>query len=545
MENIDKTLTDVERNKELFEYEMTQVILQLKGEFASLNSSDLNIDPSSFEVKKPELNFESKSVELDARNITVESVGDLRKDGYEISAPSVTIGQIAVPEYKKTEPAETAAIDVKKETFTDGIKTLGQVEAVKPTELDNVSFNVNAPKAISALKEYAANDVKMSEIKLGVPTPEKMSQYEGVAVETTGVESEYAAVPEVHGFTPGQAKIDSLDMNVPTAIKPGSLGEMKADINEISADVPDIKKVESYGGKDIEFTAETIENKTAGLNVPEKIENAPAASANITTETIENKTAGLNVPEKIENAPAASANITTEIIENKTAGLNVPEKIENVPAASANITTETIENKTAGLNVPEKIENAPAASANVTTETIENKTAGLNVPEKIKDVPSVDAAITIEDIKANVDVTLKTKMEQHEPTKVRVSKIEVDSVNVPTINEQQTAAVEFKGVSVAVPSAGDISGFEGKEASFDSVNVDVPKVEHLQHGYSQEENKPVNIDTNAIKVNVDYNTVNKLEFKPIDRTESAAVDIPEIKIPDLSAEINELLKMTV
>ena len=517
MENIDKTLTDVERNKELFEYEMTQVILQLKGEFASLDSSDLNIDPSSFEVKKPELNFESKSVELDARNITVESVGDLRKDGYEISAPSVTIGQIAVPEYKKTEPAETAAIDVKKETFTDGIKTLGQVEAVKPTELDNVSFNVNAPKAISALKEYAANDVKMSEIKLGVPTPEKMSQYEGVAVETTGVESEYAAVPEVHGFTPGQAKIDSLDMNVPTAIKPGSLGEMKADINEISADVPDIKKVESYGGKDIEFTAETIENKTAGLNVPEKIENAPAASANITTETIENKTAGLNVPEKIEN----------------------------VPAASANITTETIENKTAGLNVPEKIENAPAASANVTTETIENKTAGLNVPEKIKDVPSVDAAITIEDIKANVDVTLKTKMEQHEPTKVRVSKIEVDSVNVPTINEQQTAAVEFKGVSVAVPSAGDISGFEGKEASFDSVNVDVPKVEHLQHGYSQEENKPVNIDTNAIKVNVDYNTVNKLEFKPIDRTESAAVDIPEIKIPDLSAEINELLKMTV
>ena len=489
MENIDKTLTDVERNKELFEYEMTQVILQLKGEFASLNSSDLNIDPSSFEVKKPELNFESKSVELDARNITVESVGDLRKDGYEISAPSVTIGQIAVPEYKKTEPAETAAIDVKKETFTDGIKTLGQVEAVKPTELDNVSFNVNAPKAISALKEYAANDVKMSEIKLGVPTPEKMSQYEGVAVETTGVESEYAAVPEVHGFTPGQAKIDSLDMNVPTAIKPGSLGEMKADINEISADVPDIKKVESYGGKDIEFTAETIENKTAGLNVPEKIENAPAASANITTETIENKTAGLNVPEKIENAPAASANVTTE--------------------------------------------------------TIENKTAGLNVPEKIKDVPSVDAAITIEDIKANVDVTLKTKMEQHEPTKVRVSKIEVDSVNVPTINEQQTAAVEFKGVSVAVPSAGDISGFEGKEASFDSVNVDVPKVEHLQHGYSQEENKPVNIDTNAIKVNVDYNTVNKLEFKPIDRTESAAVDIPEIKIPDLSAEINELLKMTV
>ena len=489
MENIDKTLTDVERNKELFEYEMTQVILQLKGEFASLNSSDLNIDPSSFEVKKPELNFESKSVELDARNITVESVGDLRKDGYEISAPSVTIGQIAVPEYKKTEPAETAAIDVKKETFTDGIKTLGQVEAVKPTELDNVSFNVNAPKAISALKEYAANDVKMSEIKLGVPTPEKMSQYEGVAVETTGVESEYAAVPEVHGFTPGQAKIDSLDMNVPTAIKPGSLGEMKADINEISADVPDIKKVESYGGKDIEFTAETIENKTAGLNVPEKIENAPAASANITTETIENKTAGLNVPEKIENAPAASANITTE--------------------------------------------------------TIENKTAGLNVPEKIKDVPSVDAAITIEDIKANVDVTLKTKMEQHEPTKVRVSKIEVDSVNVPTINEQQTAAVEFKGVSVAVPSAGDISGFEGKEASFDSVNVDVPKVEHLQHGYSQEENKPVNIDTNAIKVNVDYNTVNKLEFKPIDRTESAAVDIPEIKIPDLSAEIDELLKMTV
>ena len=33
-------LSDVERNKELFEYEMTEVILQLKGEYANLRGKD-------------------------------------------------------------------------------------------------------------------------------------------------------------------------------------------------------------------------------------------------------------------------------------------------------------------------------------------------------------------------------------------------------------------------------------------------------------------------------------------------------------------------
>lgn len=44
-------LSDVERNKELFEYEMTEVILQLKGEFAKLSGKDLHLEAEQFAVK--------------------------------------------------------------------------------------------------------------------------------------------------------------------------------------------------------------------------------------------------------------------------------------------------------------------------------------------------------------------------------------------------------------------------------------------------------------------------------------------------------------
>ena len=42
MDNNYSPLSDVERDKELFEYEMTQVILQLKGEFAKVRNGIIN-----------------------------------------------------------------------------------------------------------------------------------------------------------------------------------------------------------------------------------------------------------------------------------------------------------------------------------------------------------------------------------------------------------------------------------------------------------------------------------------------------------------------
>ncbi len=43
MENKQIALSDVERNKELFEYEMTQEILQQMGEFAKNSGKDIKL----------------------------------------------------------------------------------------------------------------------------------------------------------------------------------------------------------------------------------------------------------------------------------------------------------------------------------------------------------------------------------------------------------------------------------------------------------------------------------------------------------------------
>ena len=44
MESNVNALSDAERNKELFEYEMTEVVLQLKGEFAKVSRKDLGLE---------------------------------------------------------------------------------------------------------------------------------------------------------------------------------------------------------------------------------------------------------------------------------------------------------------------------------------------------------------------------------------------------------------------------------------------------------------------------------------------------------------------
>lgn len=67
-------LSDVERNKELFEYEMTEVILQLKGEFAKLSGKDLHLEAEQFAVKPLNLPAAMPEVTIDPVQIAVDSV---------------------------------------------------------------------------------------------------------------------------------------------------------------------------------------------------------------------------------------------------------------------------------------------------------------------------------------------------------------------------------------------------------------------------------------------------------------------------------------
>ena len=67
-------LSDGEINKELFEYEMTEVILQLKGEFAKLSGKDLHLEAEQFALKPLNLPAAMPEVTIDPVQIAVDSV---------------------------------------------------------------------------------------------------------------------------------------------------------------------------------------------------------------------------------------------------------------------------------------------------------------------------------------------------------------------------------------------------------------------------------------------------------------------------------------
>ena len=88
------TLSDVERNKELFEYEMTEVILQLKGEFAKFTSKDLSFDESQVEVKKPEIS-EIPQVSMELNGFENE-VAEVKAGSNQFDLPELNMSEINV-----------------------------------------------------------------------------------------------------------------------------------------------------------------------------------------------------------------------------------------------------------------------------------------------------------------------------------------------------------------------------------------------------------------------------------------------------------------
>ncbi|MBP3250215.1 MAG: hypothetical protein J6M48_07685 [Ruminococcus sp.] len=88
--NNNVALSDAERNKELFEYEMTEVLLQLKGEFAKFSGKDLiaaeiqQIRPysgGSVTRKTAEIN------DVSVRGITAVKIAEVKTDSKKIDVP--------------------------------------------------------------------------------------------------------------------------------------------------------------------------------------------------------------------------------------------------------------------------------------------------------------------------------------------------------------------------------------------------------------------------------------------------------------------------
>lgn len=111
---------DIQRNKELFEYEMTEVKLMLSGRFKNLSAKDMNNAGADVVVKKTDLKFEKLEI--------------LSKEGISSPVPAVSA--------KKTPQLELKAQNGKVTIASEKIESKKAVFSVPKVNIDHSKLNV-------------------------------------------------------------------------------------------------------------------------------------------------------------------------------------------------------------------------------------------------------------------------------------------------------------------------------------------------------------------------------------------------------------------
>lgn len=109
---------NVDSNKELFEYEMTQVLLQLKGEFSSVSDKDMHFAKESANSQIPlTLPEEIKPISVNTQSVSCPAVPTVEQSDvpqYELEKPSISY-KVENPHYKgflKTAAVKKHTVDL-------------------------------------------------------------------------------------------------------------------------------------------------------------------------------------------------------------------------------------------------------------------------------------------------------------------------------------------------------------------------------------------------------------------------------------------------
>ena len=279
MDITSSTLEETKRNKELFEYEMTEVILQLKGEFASLKGENIGFDPSQYEVKKPEINTVFKPAKLEQTNVNKVEYKKFDLESCKINSVEFTGTKLDVPSIQKPAAYQGAIIDnnainldapevpnVKNNAVNVDISDIPDVEKASVIEIEKNTVSVEVPE-IRNFSKYENADVvcdihietvdyiKVSRIDPEVPVIDPI-QTERVEVKKpevmfeSNIELDHADVllptvnpiEKIAGFVLPEVKLESVARDLVTAVKGG--GNIPAvEIANTTIEKPDVKKI--------------------------------------------------------------------------------------------------------------------------------------------------------------------------------------------------------------------------------------------------------------------------------------------------------------
>jgi hypothetical protein len=281
MNNTDNNLTEAQmaeaeiaRRKELFEYEMTEVLLNLKGEFSNISKKNMPFDnePEVPAVTIPDGNI---SVNIDAANMP--KIGETETHGAFFSgladAAEVNVGvdvpdtsakvDFTAPELKKVDvsAADTAVKTIAPETVEAVGKSAGKVSISEETKTMLSASEINPAVAVSSA-EISAVKLDCS-CDTGVKTVK--NTLEGLAVDTA-VKSK-VSVPEASALD-ALAEIKPAVEVKPVAVPEANVvpGTIAAEDTEISFKIPGIIASAEVVPALAEYKAGSLQSK---VKVPE------------------------------------------------------------------------------------------------------------------------------------------------------------------------------------------------------------------------------------------------------------------------------------
>lgn len=191
MEKLEKI--DIEKSKELFAYEMTEVLLMLKGEFARVSGKDMRYEQWAVDEKKQELpQVNIPTVALEKSQITLPGVR--APQPVNIPEAKVCACAQAVPAIAAFEKPQLPQISVEaKQVALPQVAPVSGSVNMPQVQTQKVCVSVPAPVAPVAPKGVQA---QIEKIELALPNTAAPAQKNVEAVEVKSVQVQIPALPK-------------------------------------------------------------------------------------------------------------------------------------------------------------------------------------------------------------------------------------------------------------------------------------------------------------------------------------------------------------
>ena len=278
MDHQNVSLSDAERDKELFEYEMTEVLRQLKGAFtreqiAVPGLDSLSVPEVRVQAEIPAVNLQP--VTLPAERTAVPKITaaapmpEIRVEPAAVSVPEIPVVRlvdispvqtkqipVSVPEVPAVRPVEISPVQTKQIPVS-----VPEIPAVRPVEISPVQtaqIPVSVPE-VPTVRPVEISPVQTAQISVSVPEVPAVKAVRMPEVSVSAVHiADMPAPVSIPAFTPAEAApVQVPAVQVPDAVRADFRADQIRVSGEVSVREIPVPEVKPFVPQAVSFTAQT------------------------------------------------------------------------------------------------------------------------------------------------------------------------------------------------------------------------------------------------------------------------------------------------